>query len=77
MNQPISVDDKGRSTARFWHSFDHNFVIKTLTSDDIGYVHSFLPNYHQVKNALEVYFTEVALVVFNPHICDFVVLNIS
>nr|CAB3264890.1 phosphatidylinositol 5-phosphate 4-kinase type-2 alpha [Phallusia mammillata] len=55
VTQPIRVEDRGRSVARFLHSYDHKFVIKTLTSEDIAEMHGFLPKYHQylVENKCE------------------------
>lgn len=47
LQQPVRVEDSGRSRARFLQSVDRKFVIKTLQSEDIAEMHSILPTYHQ------------------------------
>ena len=36
----------GKSGARFYHSHDKLYVIKTLTSEEIEQMHSLLKQYH-------------------------------
>ncbi|CAG0899210.1 unnamed protein product [Cyprideis torosa] len=45
-SQPIPLDSPGRSNARFYLSHDHLFVIKTLMSEEVEHMHSFLKHYH-------------------------------
>ncbi|XP_039265956.1 phosphatidylinositol 5-phosphate 4-kinase type-2 alpha-like [Styela clava] len=47
LQQPVRVEDAGRSRARFLQSVDRKFVIKTLQSEDIAEMHTILPTYHQ------------------------------
>lgn len=45
-SQPISVDSPGKSGARFYQSYDRLFILKTLTSEEVERMHSFLKHYH-------------------------------
>lgn len=45
-SQPISVDNAGKSGARFYQSYDKLFILKTLTSEEVERMHSFLKHYH-------------------------------
>lgn len=48
-SQPISVDSPGKSGARFYQSYDRLFILKTLTSEEVERMHSFLKHYHPVS----------------------------
>ncbi|XP_070504573.1 phosphatidylinositol 5-phosphate 4-kinase type-2 alpha [Chironomus tepperi] len=45
-SQPIATDARGKSGARFYLSYDKMFIIKTLTSEEVEKMHSFLKHYH-------------------------------
>ncbi|XP_025834192.1 phosphatidylinositol 5-phosphate 4-kinase type-2 alpha isoform X2 [Agrilus planipennis] len=45
-SQPLPDDMAGKSGAKFYHSYDKLFVIKTLTSEEVERMHSFLKHYH-------------------------------
>lgn len=45
---PLNSDSQGRFGNRFLCSYDHRFVIKTISSEDIAEMHSILKKYHQV-----------------------------
>ncbi|KAK5638652.1 hypothetical protein RI129_012947 [Pyrocoelia pectoralis] len=45
-SQPLPDDSTGKSGAKFYHSYDKLFVIKTLTSEEVERMHSFLKHYH-------------------------------
>jgi len=45
-SQPVSADSTGKSNAGFYYSYDKLFIIKTLTSEEVERMHSFLKHYH-------------------------------
>lgn len=45
-SQPVAVDSPGRSGAKFYESYDHLFILKTLTSDEVESMHHLLKEYH-------------------------------
>ncbi|XP_058798724.1 phosphatidylinositol 5-phosphate 4-kinase type-2 alpha isoform X2 [Phymastichus coffea] len=45
-SQPILDDSSGKSGAKFYQSFDKLFILKTLTSEEVERMHSFLKHYH-------------------------------
>ncbi|XP_076654752.1 phosphatidylinositol 5-phosphate 4-kinase isoform X1 [Halictus rubicundus] len=45
-SQPILEDSSGKSGAKFYQSYDKLFIIKTLTSEEVERMHSFLKHYH-------------------------------
>ncbi|CAH0770067.1 unnamed protein product [Bemisia tabaci] len=45
-SQPVAVDSPGKSGAKFYQSYDKLFIIKTLTSEEVERMHSFLKQYH-------------------------------
>lgn len=45
-SQPILIDSAGKSGAQFYQSFDKFFIIKSLTSEEVERMHSFLKHYH-------------------------------
>lgn len=45
-SQPIATDARGKSGARFYLSYDRMLIIKTLTSEEVEKMHSFLKHYH-------------------------------
>lgn len=49
-SQPVSADASGKSNAGFYYSYDKLFIIKTLTSEEVERMHSFLKHYHPVRN---------------------------
>lgn len=49
---PLNSDSQGRFGNRFLSSYDHRFVIKTVSSEDIAEMHNILKKYHQVEAAL-------------------------
>lgn len=49
-SQPVSADASGKSNAGFYYSYDKLFIIKTLTSEEVERMHSFLKHYHPVSN---------------------------
>lgn len=48
-SQPLPDDSSGKSGAKFYHSYDKLFIIKTLTSEEVERMHSFLKHYHPVS----------------------------
>lgn len=42
-------DSSGKSGAKFYQSYDKLFIIKTLTSEEVERMHSFLKHYHPVS----------------------------
>uniref|UniRef100_A0A8D3BPG3 1-phosphatidylinositol-5-phosphate 4-kinase n=2 Tax=Scophthalmus maximus TaxID=52904 RepID=A0A8D3BPG3_SCOMX len=44
---PLNSDTQGRFGNRFLSSYDHRFVIKTVSSEDIAEMHNILKKYHQ------------------------------
>lgn len=51
-SQPVSADATGKSNAGFYYSYDKLFIIKTLTSEEVERMHSFLKHYHPVRRKL-------------------------
>lgn len=49
---PLNSDSQGRFGNRFLTSYDHRFVIKTVSSEDIAEMHNILKKYHQVETHL-------------------------
>ncbi|XP_063218948.1 phosphatidylinositol 5-phosphate 4-kinase type-2 alpha [Bacillus rossius redtenbacheri] len=45
-SQPEPVDSHGKSGAKFYQSYDRLFILKTLTSEEVERMHSFLKHYH-------------------------------
>ncbi|XP_022903775.1 phosphatidylinositol 5-phosphate 4-kinase type-2 alpha isoform X1 [Onthophagus taurus] len=45
-SQPLPDDSSGKSGAKFYLSSDKLFIIKTLTSEEVERMHSFLKHYH-------------------------------
>ncbi|XP_050424966.1 phosphatidylinositol 5-phosphate 4-kinase type-2 alpha isoform X1 [Adelges cooleyi] len=45
-SQPVSADASGKSNSGFYYSYDKLFIIKTLTSEEVERMHSFLKHYH-------------------------------
>ncbi|KAK0075445.1 hypothetical protein PV325_006900, partial [Microctonus aethiopoides] len=45
-SQPTLDDSSGKSGAKFYQSYDKLFIIKTLTSEEVERMHSFLKHYH-------------------------------
>ncbi|KAJ8917266.1 hypothetical protein NQ315_002283 [Exocentrus adspersus] len=45
-SQPLPDDSSGKSGAKFYLSYDKIFIIKTLTSEEVERMHSFLKHYH-------------------------------
>uniref|UniRef100_A0A1B6EE41 1-phosphatidylinositol-5-phosphate 4-kinase n=1 Tax=Clastoptera arizonana TaxID=38151 RepID=A0A1B6EE41_9HEMI len=45
-SQPVPDDSQGKSGAKFYQSYDRLFIIKTLTSEEVERMHSFLKDYH-------------------------------
>lgn len=43
-------DSSGKSGAKFYQSYDKLFIIKTLTSEEVERMHSFLKHYHPVSS---------------------------
>lgn len=48
-SQPVLDDSSGKSGAKFYQSYDKLFIIKTLTSEEVERMHSFLKQYHPVS----------------------------
>lgn len=48
-SQPVLDDSSGKSGAKFYQSYDKLFIIKTLTSEEVERMHSFLKHYHPVN----------------------------
>ncbi|CAB0028655.1 unnamed protein product [Trichogramma brassicae] len=46
LSQPLLDDSSGKSGANFYQSYDKLFIIKTLTSEEVERMHSFLKHYH-------------------------------
>lgn len=53
-SQPVPDDSQGKSSAKFYQSYDRLFIIKTLTSEEVERMHSFLKQYHPVSNRLNL-----------------------
>lgn len=49
-SQPVLDDSSGKSGAKFYQSYDKLFIIKTLTSEEVERMHSFLKHYHPVSS---------------------------
>lgn len=45
-SQPVAIDSPGKSGAKFYQSYDRLFIIKSLTSEEVERMHSFLKHYH-------------------------------
>jgi hypothetical protein len=45
-SQPIQMDASGKSGAKFYRSYDKLFIVKSLTSEEVERMHSFLKHYH-------------------------------
>lgn len=45
-SQPVHMDASGKSGAKFYRSYDKLFIIKSLTSEEVERMHSFLKHYH-------------------------------
>lgn len=45
-SQPLMTDARGKSGAKFYMSYDKLFIIKSLTSEEVEKMHSFLKHYH-------------------------------
>lgn len=45
-SQPIQMDSAGKSGAKFYRSYDKYLIIKSLTSEEVERMHSFLKHYH-------------------------------
>lgn len=43
---PVQIDSSGKSGAQFYRSYDKLFMIKSLTSEEVERMHSFLKQYH-------------------------------
>lgn len=52
-SQPVLDDSSGKSGAKFYQSYDKLFIIKTLTSEEVERMHSFLKHYHPVSSIIE------------------------
>ncbi|ELU08768.1 hypothetical protein CAPTEDRAFT_144687 [Capitella teleta] len=44
---PYDCDSSGRSGARFLHSWDKKFVVKTILSEEVAEMHRIIKDYHQ------------------------------
>lgn len=44
--QPRKIDSAGKSGAQFYQSYDKLFILKSLTSEEVERMHSFLKHYH-------------------------------
>lgn len=53
-SQPVLDDSSGKSGAKFYQSYDKLFIIKTLTSEEVERMHSFLKHYHPVSSVASV-----------------------
>lgn len=54
-SQPVLDDSSGKSGAKFYQSYDKLFIIKTLTSEEVERMHSFLKHYHPVSIIKKIY----------------------
>ncbi|KAK7602552.1 hypothetical protein V9T40_008141 [Parthenolecanium corni] len=45
-SQPIVIDSQGKSSAKFYQSYDKLFIMKSLTSEEVERMHAFLKHYH-------------------------------
>ncbi|GAB0096703.1 phosphatidylinositol 5-phosphate 4-kinase type-2 alpha [Sergentomyia squamirostris] len=45
-SQPLKIDSSGKSGAQFYESYDRLFIVKSLTSEEVERMHSFLKHYH-------------------------------
>ncbi|ERL88511.1 phosphatidylinositol 5-phosphate 4-kinase type-2 alpha isoform X2 [Dendroctonus ponderosae] len=45
-SQPLPDDSTGKSGAKLYQSYDKIFIIKTMTSEEVERMHSFLKHYH-------------------------------
>lgn len=48
-SQPVTMDNPGKSGAKFYQSYDRLFILKSLTSEEVERMHSFLKDYHPVS----------------------------
>lgn len=47
-SQPLCIDSAGKSGAAFYQSYDKLYILKSLTSEEVERMHSFLKHYHPV-----------------------------
>lgn len=48
-SQPLCIDSAGKSGAQFYQSYDKLYILKSLTSEEVERMHSFLKHYHPVS----------------------------
>lgn len=48
-SQPLCIDSPGKSGAQFYQSYDKLYILKSLTSEEVERMHSFLKHYHPVS----------------------------
>ena len=48
---PRSMENPGRSGAKFFVSFDRKLLIKSITSEEVALLHQILQPYHAVSGA--------------------------
>ena len=48
-SQPLIIESPGKSGAQFYQSYDKLFILKSLTSEEVERMHSFLKQYHPVS----------------------------
>ena len=65
---PLNSDSQGRFGNRFLSSYDHRFVIKTVSSEDIAEMHNILKKYHQVGGGASP--SRLPSVTRQPRSCD-------
>lgn len=51
-SQPMCVDSPGKSGAQFYESYDKLYILKSLTSEEVERMHSFLKHYHPVRTPI-------------------------
>ena len=45
-SQPLIIEQTGKSGAQFYQSYNKQFIIKSLQSEEVERMHSFLKHYH-------------------------------
>lgn len=67
-SQPLCIDSPGKSGAQFYQSYDKLYILKSLTSEEVERMHSFLKHYHPVgSHKLDSGATEF----YNSLLCPF------
>jgi hypothetical protein len=70
------MDNPGKSGAKFYQSYDRLFVIKTLTSEEVERMHSFLKQYHPVSDSQNIILINFFLFYFFTYLMTYFYFSI-